>query len=194
MLSRDASRKATPTPNISVSSVAIDTIWALFGLAGRRGTAACYDDSCLRVRQIAGRRRFAQPFEEELVKLAIRVHGPLQTLELRLLAADVLVLLARATECRQDRGLLGLRRLVAILDAFSHAPGLVVEILGGLGQLALGSDHIGMRRPVALLQLGHRLLCSRLGCLGTAHAFVREQGRNTQQVFPSRPAADVTCR
>src|SRR5256885_8432811 len=49
-----------------------------------------------------------------------------------------------ATERRHDRGLLGLRRLVAFPDAFSDAAGLVVEILGRLGELALGSDHFGM--------------------------------------------------
>ena len=40
VLSRDASRKATPTPNSSVSSMAIDTIGSLAGLTGTRGTTA----------------------------------------------------------------------------------------------------------------------------------------------------------
>src|SRR5205823_11266930 len=117
---------------------------ALVRLGGQAGYHGVLDDSRPRAREIASGRGFAQPFKKEVVELAIRVYGPLQALELRLLAAHLLVLLAGAIERRHDRGLLGLRRLVAFPDAFGDAAGLVVEILGGLVELALGSDHFRM--------------------------------------------------
>src|SRR5256885_14652909 len=61
-------------------------------------------------------------------------------------------------ERRHDRGLLGLRGLVAFPDAFDDAAGLVVEILGGLGELVdrkstrLNSSHLVISYAVFCLK------------------------------------------